>query len=127
MSVSAIALLGDLAAAVHDDDAVADGEDVGQGVGDEDHRHALVAQLADQLEHLLLLGDAEVVGRLVHDHQLRVPVDGAGDGDRLALAAGEALDRLGERGEVDLERVERGARTRASIVRSSRVLTRPPR
>ena len=99
----------------------------GQRVGDQDHRHALVAQLADELEHLLLLGDAEVVGRLVHDHQLGVPVDGAGDGDRLALAAGEALDRLGQGGEVDVELVERGLRTRASIVPSSSVLTSPPR
>ena len=41
--------------------------------------------------------------RLVHDHDLRVEVDRPGDRDRLALAAGQRLDRLGEVREVGVE------------------------
>jgi hypothetical protein len=46
---------------------------------------ALRLQLADQIQHLALLDHAQVVGRLVHDHQLGFPVDRARDGDGLAL------------------------------------------
>src|SRR5689334_23900141 len=40
-------LLGHLAAAVHHHQPIRDGEDVGQDVGDQDHRDALVAQSAN--------------------------------------------------------------------------------
>ena len=42
-------------------------------------------------------------GRLVHDQDAGVEVDGARDGDRLALAAGERLHRLLEAAEVGVE------------------------
>src|SRR6185312_549860 len=100
------ALFGDLAATMHNDDAVGDGEHVRHHVGDEDDGRTLFLELADELEHLLLLGDAEIVGRLVHNHQLGLPVDGARDGDRLPLPAREALDRLGEARKDDVERLE---------------------
>ena len=98
-------LLGDLSSAVHDDDPVGDGEGVGQDVGDEDNRRASIPQSPDELQHLVLFRNAEVVGRLVHDHELGVPVDGAGDRHRLALPAGQILDRVGEGRKADLQGV----------------------
>src|SRR5574337_448504 len=50
-------LLGELAAPVHDDDAVGAGESVRQDVGDKNHRNAAIFQRADEFEHLLLLRD----------------------------------------------------------------------
>ena len=47
----------------------------------------LLAEALDQVEHHRGLRDAERRGRLVHDHELRVPHHGAGDRDRLPLAA----------------------------------------
>ena len=46
-----------------------------------------------KLEHALRLGDAEIVGRLVEDDQVAVEIHGAGDRDRLALAARQRADR----------------------------------
>ena len=43
------------------------------------------------------LGDAERRGRLVHDHELRVPEHGLRDRHRLPLAARERGDRLPDR------------------------------
>ena len=71
-----------------------DREDVVQVVRDEHDGETLLGQARDELEHLLGLGDAERGGRLVEDDEPRVPHDGAGDRDRLALAAGERGDRL---------------------------------
>ena len=71
---------------------------------------ALEAQ--DQLADLALLRHAERRGRLVHDQELGVPVDGAADGDGLALAAREVADRLAQLAavDVDVERVQDGRR-----------------
>ena len=63
----------------------------------EDDREPLVGEAVDELEHLLGLRDAERGGRLVEDHEARVPHHRAGDGDRLPLAAGERGHRLADR------------------------------
>ena len=48
-------------------------------------------QVAQQVDDLLLHGAVERRGRLVEDDELRVQDHGAGDGDALALAAGEFM------------------------------------
>src|SRR5262245_44229940 len=75
-------------------------------MADQDHRQAAVANATDEVEHLPRLLDAERRGRLVHDHEAARPHRGAGDGDALPLAAGEALDRDGHRLHADPELVE---------------------
>ena len=54
-------------------------------------------QTLDEIEHDGRLRDAECRRGLVHDHQLRVPHDGLGDRDGLALAARQGADRLTDR------------------------------
>ena len=66
-------------------------------MGDDHHRQAAIAQALCQVEHLPCLIYAERGGRLVHDHQLRVPHHGLRDGHRLPLAAGQRCDRLADR------------------------------
>src|SRR3954453_17462274 len=76
---------------------VGDLEDVDHVVGDEDDGVAGVGQPADEVEHLAGLRDAQGGGRLVEDDELGLPENGLGDGDGLALAAGQAGDLLADR------------------------------
>ena len=75
-------------------DPVGDLEDVVEVVRDDHDGEPLLAEPPHELEHLLGLRDAERRGRLVEDHDSRVPHHGPRDGDRLALAAGEGRDAL---------------------------------
>ena len=59
-----------------------------------DDREALLGEPPHELEHLARLGDAERRGRLVEDHEPRVPHHGAADRDGLALPAREARHLL---------------------------------
>ena len=77
----------------HDADAVRQVEDVVDVVADEEDADALALQLKDEVADLRRLRRAEGRRRLVHDEDLGVEVDGAGDGHRLTLAAGERLHR----------------------------------
>src|SRR5262249_19904839 len=52
--------LGDFTPAMHNDEAIGDGESVGQDMGDQDHRHATLTQPADEIEHFALLGNAKI-------------------------------------------------------------------
>ncbi|BCJ52300.1 hypothetical protein Asp14428_37750 [Actinoplanes sp. NBRC 14428] len=88
--------LGCHASEVEGGDAVGDGEDVVHVVGDEDDAEAVVGEAADEFEDLGGLGDAEGGGGFVEDDDAAVPEDGFGDGDGLALAAGEAGDELAQ-------------------------------
>ena len=63
-------------------------------MADEDHRHTLVLQTADEFEHLGYLAHRDGGGRFVHQDELGVGKPGAGDGHRLALAAGHFLDQI---------------------------------
>src|SRR5713226_774714 len=86
--------VGNLGAAPHDDDAVAHREHVGHTMADEDDRHILMLQTADEFEHLGDLAHRDGGGRFVHQDELGVGKPGAGDGHRLALAAGHFLDQI---------------------------------
>ena len=82
----------DDAAEVHDGGAVGEPADDGQVVGDEQVGDAeVLAELFEQFEDLVLGGDVEGGDGLVEDDQFRVEGDGAGDGDALALPAGELV------------------------------------
>ncbi len=101
----------DVAAEAEDGDPGRGLEDVVQVVRDEDDGEPLLGQAPDELEHLLGLRDAERRGRLVEDHELRVPHHRARNGDRLALPTREGRDRLTDgldRGDAKaLERLHR--------------------
>ena len=112
------------AAAVEHDETVGDVVDVMDVVADEQDRAAAGAHRADEAEDLLGLGQRQRGGRLVEDDQVGLVVDGAGDGDALALAAGElADDRVGRedlRGEADLAHQPLGLRVLLAGVEEAR-------
>ena len=84
-------LLDDLSG-VHDGDAVGDLGDQSQVVADEDHGEAEpLAQLAQQVDDLLLDGHVQGGGGLVGDDQARVTGQSHGDEDALALPPGELV------------------------------------
>ena len=59
-----------------------------------DHQHgAVAANLFDGVENAVFAARIQMRGCLVEDQQLAVAQHGAGDGDALALATGEALPR----------------------------------
>ena len=78
-------------------DTVADIEDVVHPVGDQDDADAVILEALDKVENLADFLDRQRRRRLVHDHDPGIEGGGAGDGDRLALAAREFLDRSGRR------------------------------
>ena len=89
--LAGVALLDDLAG-VHHADAVAHRADDAEVVGDQqDRRAGLVAQRADQVEHLGLDRGVEAGRRLVQHQQLRVARQRHGDDDTLQHAAGELV------------------------------------
>jgi hypothetical protein len=83
--------LGDDAALVDDEHAVAGDLDFGQDVGGDDDRHA-AAQAGDEVAHDEDLMRVEADGGLVHDDHGRFGEDGLGDADALAVAFGELAD-----------------------------------
>ena len=76
-------------------------------VADEHDREALVADLADQVEHVARLDDAERGGRLVHEDDLLGPRHRAADRDALALAAGHVRDARARVLDLHAEALER--------------------
>ena len=84
---------GDGAAVAHDRDPVADRVELVELVADEDHRHALALELADHVEQDRDLVLVERAGRLVHDHQLGLERDRAGDRHHLLDGGVEAHQR----------------------------------
>ena len=74
-------------AAIHHDETLRDVEDVVDVVADEQDRAAAGAHRAHEAEHLFGFGQRERSGRLVHDDQVRLIVDGARERDPLPLAA----------------------------------------
>src|SRR5690606_8596931 len=85
------AALDDLAV-VHDGDGLADVADDGQVVGDEDEGEAvLVDEVGQQVEDLPAYGHVERADGLVGDEHGGTGGERAGDGDALALPAGELV------------------------------------
>ena len=77
-------------AAVHDGDAVGDGQGLLLVVGHVDRGDAdLVLDALDDVAHLHAQLGVQVGKRLVHQQHVRLDDDGAGQGDALLLAAGE--------------------------------------
>ncbi|MCR5879770.1 hypothetical protein LRS04_16615 [Phenylobacterium sp. J367] len=91
---------------------VADGEDLFEEVGDEDHRQPLPGQAPHHAEQDLGLRGVEAGRGFVEDEHLGGEIDGARDGDEL-------LDRRGIVAEcpthIDLEAVGREERTRLPV------------
>ena len=85
----------DHAAAIHHQQMIDVLRDHAQIVRDQDQRHlALVDQVADQIEDLLLYGHVERRRGLVGNQQVGLAGQGHGNGDALALAARECM-RIG--------------------------------
>ena len=95
-----------VAAGLDDPAAVDDVDAVGaahgrQAVGDQERR-AAGHQPLQRLLHLRLALGVERAGRLVEQQDRRVLQEGAGDGDPLALAAGQPRAGLADQGVVAL-------------------------
>ena len=103
-------LLGDHRA-VHDDDAVGDGERLLLVVGDVgDGQAELLLQLADLVADAAAELGVEVRERLVEEQHLRLEDQGARDRDALLLAAGELGGEAGlEAGQADERQAVGGA------------------
>src|SRR3546814_3213398 len=85
----------DEAAKIHDADEVGDVIDYGEIVADEKVSEAQLAlEPLHQVQDLRLHRDVERRGRLVANQELRVAGQSAGDGDELALPAGELVREL---------------------------------
>ncbi len=77
-------------AAVEDDNTLRQELDHRDVVGDEQVAQAkLVAEVGQEVEHLGLGGEIQGTDGLIAHHELRFADQGTGDGDPLALAAGE--------------------------------------
>ena len=101
--------------AVEHREAVADRIGVADVVGDEDRRRGpWRGPEAMYFSTIEVWCDAERRGRLVEDQHLGAEIDGAGDGDALALAARQRADRLLGIADVDADPV---AFPRASTAR----------
>src|SRR5690606_19981885 len=112
--------VGDLAhrAEVHHRHAVGDVVHHRQVVGDEDHRQVVaLLHLLEQVEDLRLDGDVERGDGLVADQHLGFQYEGAGQGDPLALPAGE-LGRAPAAGVlgVQTDRLEGGVHTAPDLL-----------
>ena len=85
------ALLDDLAG-VHDVDPVADLDEDGEVVRDEQHREAeLALEFLEQREHLRLHHDVQRGRRLVRDHEVRAARERHRDHDALLLTSRELV------------------------------------
>ena len=80
------------AAAIDHDEAVGDVVDVVDVVADEQDRAAACAHRAHETEHFFGFGQRERRRRFVHDDQIGLVVDRAGERDALPLAAGQLAD-----------------------------------
>ena len=107
--------------AVHKVDAA-----VGQGgevvvVGDGDHCGAVVAgQAGEDVEHRLGVLRVQVAGRLVGQDHARAVGQGAGDGDALALAAGQLVGPLaGHAGQAQIGQQRRGTGAHRRLVQGA--------
>ena len=100
--------VGDLLPEPHHGDAVGHAQHLLHVVADEHDRHAVRAQPLDEREHELGLAHAERRSRLVHDHDVAAPHDGARDRDGLPLPARERADLAAQRRQRDAEAVEGG-------------------
>ncbi len=87
----------DLDAIAEDDDALADGEDLGQLVADEDHRDAVRLEATHDLEQRLDFAFGQRGGGLVHCDQPSALNEGAGDRHNLLLGDAQFLDQRVQR------------------------------
>ena len=94
-------LAGVLPAAEHGD-AVGDGHDLAQLVGDEDEGLPLVAEGTDDVEEVVDLQGREHGGRLIEDEQLGAAVEDLQDLDALLEAERNVLDAR-RRLDLDME------------------------
>ena len=89
----ALAEVGGKGTADEDGEVVAHGHGVGDVVGDQDDRDALLPRLHDDAQHVGGFLDAERCGRLVEDQHVGAEVDGPADRQRLALTAGKPANQ----------------------------------
>src|SRR5215212_7735572 len=101
---------GDVLAVLEDRDAVGDGEDLFQTVGDEDDRRAVVAQATEGREEKLHLTAVEGRGRLIHDEQRGPSHESLGNLDQLLIGEGKlARDRFRIDGDAEISECRGGA------------------
>ena len=83
-----------LLAVAENDDAPANGLAFVEFVRDEQHGDALLAQAIDDADQVANFAARQCGGRLIHDDQVRVDGNGAGDRHHLARRDGQGVDAL---------------------------------
>ena len=91
------------AAVAHDEDPVGHADHLRQLAGDHEDRDALLRQHPHQLVDRVLRAHVDAARRLVHQHDLGLGGEPAGEHDLLLVAAGEELHLLVERAGRDRE------------------------
>ena len=84
-------------AAVEDDDAIGERQQLVELFGDEQHRAAATAEIEDLLMNEDRAADVDAAGRLGGDEKTRFEVELARDHHPLLVAAGKARRRLAMR------------------------------
>src|SRR5277367_4385044 len=101
--------LADQSEAVHDEDAVGEGDHFGHVAGDEENRGALAGDLPDEFVQVGLRLDVDADRRLVDDEDLGLRRQPFGDRNLLLISAREIAHDLTERRRANVEtRDERG-------------------
>ena len=113
----------DDAATAHDQDAVRQRANDGEIMRDEDVSKAMAAlQVAQEVNDLRLHGTVERGRRLIQHNEFRLQDHGAGNGDALALAAGELVRKAMARRRIELDfdegALQRGDRARRASCRA---------
>ncbi|EAU64988.1 hypothetical protein STIAU_5981 [Stigmatella aurantiaca DW4/3-1] len=92
----------------HHDDPVGHGEHVHQVVADDNDRQPLLAQPADEVQHLPRLGHAERRRGLIQEHHLRLAHHRPRHRDGLALATGQRRHLRPHAGDAHRQPLEQG-------------------
>src|SRR6478735_6379315 len=100
-----VGALVDLATVAHDDEAVAEPEDLLELGGDEDHRHPLGSQLGDLGLGLRLGADVDAPGGLVEDQDVGLGDQPASEQHLLLVAAREVAHQGSRIRRPDVERL----------------------
>src|SRR5277367_1915053 len=95
--------LADQSEAVHDEDAVGEGDHFGHVAGDEENRGALAGDLPDEFVQVGLRLDVDADRRLVDDEDLGLRRQPFGDRNLLLISAREIAHDLTERGRANVE------------------------
>ena len=109
-SISPPAISTVQAAAVEDEDAVREADDLGQLGGAEQDRPAAVGELADEQVDLALGPDVDAARRVVEQEDVRCDLEPLAEDDLLLVAAGQPADDRVRAVRLDAQRLDLATR-----------------